>query len=166
MAYSALPTWPLILFGILDPLALVWGFATAILGPKQYYADQSPNADLSSLTFTPQALSLTLQLGNVFLLMVAIAITCCWTTHAEITRRYLIAVAIADLAHIYAAYCGTGNDVFWDFSQWNQMAYGNIGGSLFMHVNRVLTVAGVFGKLGTREQTTTGTSTTGEKKTR
>lgn len=97
--------------------------------------------------------------------MAAIAITCCWTTHAEIARRYLIAVAIADLAHIYAAYCGLGNIVFWDLSQWNQMAYGNIGGSLFMHVNRVLTVAGVFGRLGTGEQTTKSMSTE-EKKTR
>ena len=77
----------------------------------------------------------------------------------------MIAVAIADLAHIYAAYCGLGNIVFWDLSQWNQMAYGNIGGSLFMHVNRVLTVAGVFGRLGTGEQTTKSMSTE-EKKTR
>lgn len=124
------------------------GYATALRNPAQYYADQTPNAELSKLVFTPQALSLTLQLGNVLLLLAAIALICCWTTHPEIARRYLIVVALADLGHIYAAYRGLGDSAFWDVTQWNDMAYGNIGASAFLHINRWLTVAGVFGRLG------------------
>ncbi|KAK5198864.1 hypothetical protein LTR72_005167 [Exophiala xenobiotica] len=148
MPYSALPTWPLILFGVLEPVALVWGYATALRTPEQYYADQTPNAELAKLVFTPQALSLTLQLGNVLLLLAAMAIICCWTTHADVTQKYLIAVALADLGHIYAAYRGLGDTVFWDVTQWNEMAYGNIGASSFLHINRWMTVAGLFGRLG------------------
>ncbi|KAI1610522.1 hypothetical protein EDD36DRAFT_421599 [Exophiala viscosa] len=168
MAYSALPTWPLILFGILEPVALcvdfrvfwayekrlvltvgsISGYITVLHSPAQYYADQTPNAELSKLVFTSQALSLTLQLGNVLLLLAAVAIICCWTIHPEISRRYLIVVALADLGHIYAAYRGLGDSTFWDPTQWNDMAYGNIGASAFLHINRWLTIAGAFGKLG------------------
>jgi len=148
MVYSVLPTWPLLLFGVLEPVALVWGYSISLLHPDQYYADQVPNAEVSKLVFTPQALSLTLQLGNVLLLLAAIAVICCWTSHPEVARRYLIAVALADLGHIYAAYCGLGDQLFFNPAQWNDMAYGNIGASAFLHINRWLTVAGIFGKLG------------------
>jgi len=153
MAISALPYWPLLLFGILEPAALVWAYGITLTDPQQYYADQVPQGVLSDHVFTPQSLSLTLQLGNVFLLLAAMAVICCFTTHAEIARRYLIAVALADLGHVYSLYCGMGEKVFWDLNQWNTMAYSNIGISLFLHVNRLMTVAGVFGKLGTRATT-------------
>ncbi|KIV80438.1 hypothetical protein PV11_07936 [Exophiala sideris] len=147
MAYSTLPTWPLILFGVLEPVALIWGYITALRRPEQYYADQTPNPELSKLVFSSQALSMTLQLGNVLLLLAAVAVICCWTTHPEIARRYLIVVALADLGHIYAAYRGLGDSTFWNPALWNDMAYGNIGASAFLHINRWLTVAGAFGKL-------------------
>jgi len=148
MAYSALPIWPLLLFGVLEPIALVWGYVAALRDPELYYSAQVPNAaEVSKLVFTPQALSLTLQLGNVLLLLAAIAVLCCWTRHPEIAREYLIIVALADIGHIYAAYKGLGPEVFWDLTQWNDMAYGNIGVSAFLHINRWLTVAGLFGKL-------------------
>ncbi len=129
-------------------MSSVWGYFISLLHPDQYYTDQVPNAEASKLVFTPQALSLTLQLGNVLLLLAAIAVICCWTSHPEVARRYLIAVALADLGHIYAAYRGLGDTVFFNPAQWNDMAYGNIGASAFLHINRWLTVAGFFGKLG------------------
>ncbi|OAL22955.1 hypothetical protein AYO22_06863 [Fonsecaea multimorphosa] len=116
--------------------------------PKQYYAEQAPNTAISDLLFTPQAHSLTLQLGNVFLLLAAMALICCFTSHPEIARRYLIAVALADLGHIYSVYCALGDKVFWDLNQWNQMTYSNVGVSVFLHINRLMTVAGLFGRLG------------------
>lgn len=126
----------------------MWGYLVVLQHPDKYHADQVPNTSLSGHIFTGQSLSVTLQLGNVFLLLAAIALICCFTPHAEIARRYLIVVAFADLGHIYAAYCGLGDKLFWDLSQWNDVAWGNIGVSAFLHVNRWLTVAGVFGKLG------------------
>ncbi|KIW77711.1 hypothetical protein Z517_07544 [Fonsecaea pedrosoi CBS 271.37] len=154
MALSALPVWPLVLFGILEPASLTWAYFITFFQPQQYYADQAPNTTITDLLFTPNALSLTLQLGNVFLLLAAMAVICCFTTHAEIARRYLIAVALADLGHIYSIYCALGDKVFWDLNQWNVMIYSNIGVSAFLHVNRLMTVTGMFGRLGTRENAT------------
>jgi len=148
MAISALPTWPLVLFGVLEPAALVWAYVITLTDPQQYYADQAPQGLLSNHVFTPQSLSLTLQLGNVFLLLAGLAIVCCFTNHADISRRYLIAVALADLGHIYSVYGALGDKIFWDFNQWNQMIASNVGVSVFLHANRLLTVAGLFGKLG------------------
>lgn len=109
-----------------------------------------PNTTLSSIAghaVPVNGLGLTLQLGNVFALLAAIAIICTHTTHSEIIKRYLVVVAFADLGHIYAGYRTLGADVFWDVTQWNDMAWGNIFFSLFLHLNRWLTVAGFFGKV-------------------
>jgi len=126
----------------------VWAYFITLSDPHQYYSDQAPQGLVSGHVFTTQALSLTLQLGNVFLLLAAMAVICCFTTHSEIAQRYLIAVALADLGHIYAVYSALGDKVFWDFNSWNQMTASNVGVSIFLHINRLLTVAGLFGKLG------------------
>jgi hypothetical protein len=64
---------------------------------------------------------LVLQLGNVLLLLAAIAVLCCFTTHPEIARRYLVIVAVADIGHIYSCYAGMGSQQFWDFANYNDM---------------------------------------------
>jgi hypothetical protein len=148
MAISSLPTYPLLLFGIIEPALLVWAYFVNITDPQQYYLDQAPATLLTTTPFPNQALSVTLQLGNVLLLLAAIAIICCFTPHPEISRRYLIAVALADLGHIYATYASVGEKVFWDLNQWNSMMMGNVGVSVFLHVQRWMTVLGMFGRLG------------------
>lgn len=64
-------------------------------------------------------------------------------------------VALADIGHVYSAYRALGDDIFWDVTQWNDMAWGNIGTSVFLHLNRLLTVAGLFGEIGTGDDTGT-----------
>lgn len=95
---------------------------------------------------------MTLQLGNVLLLLAPMAIICCWTKHPEITFWYLIAVAFADFGHIYAVYAAVGPKLFWSPSEWNDMIAGNVGASAFLNVNRWLTVLGIFGKLRSENQ--------------
>ena len=90
-------------------------------------------------------------MANVLLLLAPIAIICCWTNNPGVTICYLTAVAFADLGHIYAVYRG-GSDYFWDVSSWNDMTWGNVGVSAFLHVNRLLTVLRVFGKIKDRKQ--------------
>jgi hypothetical protein len=148
MAMSSLPTYPLLLFGIIEPVMLVWAYIINLTNPQQYYLDQAPTTLLTTTSFPAQALSTTLQLGNVLLLLAAIALICCFTPHTEISRRYLIAVALADLGHIYATYASVGEKVFWDLNQWNQMMMANVGVSIFLHVQRWMTVMGMFGRLG------------------
>lgn len=97
--------------------------------------------------FVPQAEAMTLQIGNIYLLLAAIAIICSWTKHSEIAFWYLLAVAFADFGHIYATYRGVPPEYFWDVTQWNNMVAGNVGSSVFLNINRWFTVLGAFGRL-------------------
>lgn len=159
MAYSVLPAWPLILFGIIEPALLVWAYIINLMDPNDYYIRQLPNATTFTTVVTPQALSLSLQMGNVLLLLAFMALICSWTHHPDIPKKYLVAVALADFGHIYAAYASLGDKLFWDVSKWNDMVWGNIGTSLFLNVNRWATVLGLFGTVG-------GRKTAGGKKSR
>ena len=76
---------------------------------------------------------------------------CTWTPHPDIARGFLSIVALADLGHIYATYLGMesgGKGVFWGWEKWNDLAWGNVGASAFLCVNRVGTVLGLFGTVG------------------
>lgn len=91
---------------------------------------------------------MTLQLGNVLLLLAAIAVICSWTKHSEIASWYLIVVAFADFGHIYATYAAVGPAYFFKPAGWNDMVAGNVGASVFLNINRWLTVLGAFGRIG------------------
>jgi hypothetical protein len=150
MTYSVLPAWPLLLFGIIEPVLLVWAWITNFKDPATYYISQYPTGTALTTPFPPQALSLSLQMGNVLLLLAFMAVICSWTAHSDISKKYLVAVAVADFGHIYAAYVSLGDELFWDVSKWNDMAWGNIGASVFLNVNRWATVLGLFGTVGGR----------------
>lgn len=38
--------------------------------------------------------------------------------------------------------------MFWNFAEYNDLMWGNVAASAFLHVNRVATVLGVFGRFG------------------
>ncbi|KAI8634771.1 hypothetical protein F5Y19DRAFT_469825 [Xylariaceae sp. FL1651] len=150
MAITCLPTFPFLLFGIVEPALLVLAYITALKDPFAFYATQAhthelapPATDPSS--FPPQAQVLTLQLANVFLLLAALAVVCSWTTRASVARWYLVAVALADYGHVWACYVGLGADVLLNPAEWNDMLWGSVGASLVLNVVRLLTLAGVFG---------------------
>lgn len=116
--------------------------------PFKYYADQVPLHNLNQEEHFPnQALSITLQLSNVFLLLAALAVVCCFSPSSATAKWYLIAIAFADYGHIYASYRSLDPDVFWNPAQWNDMVIGSIGVSAFLNVIRWLTVLGAFGRL-------------------
>lgn len=115
--------------------------------PFDFFSGQAPNNAISASDFSPQALSQTLQLGNIFILLAVVAVICCWTPNRDVTRWYLLALAVGDLGHIYAVYRGVGPEHFWNFAGWNDMTWGNVGVSAFLHLNRLLTVGGLFGKI-------------------
>lgn len=56
-------------------------------------------------------------------------------------------IALGDLGHIYSSYKVMGPEIFWNFNEYNDMMWGNIGVSAFLHVNRLATVFGVFGRV-------------------
>ena len=121
------------------------------MDPGDFYIRQLPNATSLTTVVTPQAVSLSLQVGNVLLLLAFMALICCWTHHPDIPKKYLVAVALADFGHIYAAYAALGPEIFWDVSKWNDMLWGNVGVSAFLNVNRWATVLGMFGSVGGRK---------------
>jgi hypothetical protein len=146
----ALPPLPLTIFGIIEPILLLWALATSLPDPAAYYISQHPSPPLltTTLPIQPQALSLTLQITNLFLLLALLGILCSWTPHAEVARWYLVAVAIADWGHIYSVYASVGEEIFWDLDKWNDLMWGNVGVSAVLNVCRWGTVFGVFGKVG------------------
>ena len=93
---------------------------------------------------------MSLQLGNVMLLLAAMALICCFTTKQDIPKKYLLAVAFADFGHIYAVYAALGDEVFWNLNGWNDMVWGNVGVSAFLNLYRWMTLLGVFGRIGNR----------------
>ncbi|KAK7714955.1 hypothetical protein SLS63_011551 [Diaporthe eres] len=140
MAYSTLPTIPLVIFGVIEPFLLN--------DPFEYYADQVPMHNLTQEEdFPGQALSVTLQLGNVLLLLAAMALVCCFSPSSATAKWYLIAVAFADWGHIYASYRSLDAEVFWHPAQWNGIVAGSIAVSAFLNLARWMTVAGAFGPL-------------------
>jgi hypothetical protein len=122
------------------------GWYTALSNPQEYHDAQVPS-NVPHPAITPGATVIVLQFGNVLLLLAALAMLCCFTAHPEISRRYLMIVAIADLGHIYSCYIGMGSRQFLDYANYNDMAWGSIGGSAFLFVNRILTVLGIFGQI-------------------
>lgn len=67
------------------------------------------------------------------------------TSEPKVIRNYFIALAIGDLGHLYVTYLGTGWAYFVDITQWNAMAWGNIGVTSFLLVNRLAYFMGMFG---------------------
>ncbi|KAH9906241.1 hypothetical protein F4778DRAFT_725082 [Xylariomycetidae sp. FL2044] len=154
MAVTCLPTIPFVVLGVLEPVLLIWAYIQCLLDPTTFYQSQVPPAVLSTTTnltppIPPQGLVLTLQVVNVYALLAAMALICCWTTNAATAKWYCFAVALADYGHIWACYRGVGPEVFWDpLGSWNDMLWGGVGASAFLNLVRWGTLVGVFGRVG------------------
>ncbi|KAK1065273.1 hypothetical protein LTR74_008099 [Friedmanniomyces endolithicus] len=143
----AVPLWPFLLFGVIEPALLVWAYVLILQDPRKFYIDQVPHSALADAGFPPQAKLLVLLLGNVYLLLAPLAVICIWTPHRSVAVYYLIAVGLGDLGHVYATYQVWG-EAFWDLNLWNDLMWGNVGMSAFFHLNRWATLLGLFGRLG------------------
>ncbi|KAK4095876.1 hypothetical protein N658DRAFT_570136 [Parathielavia hyrcaniae] len=135
MARTTLPTFPLIVFGVIE-LALL-------------YHDDGHG-------FSPEALGVTLQLVNALLLLAPMAVVACFSRDPATAKGYLFAVALADYGHIYATYRAVGADVFFNSSLWNDMVGANIASSAVLNVLRLLTLLGVFGPVVARDRDADG----------
>lgn len=123
------------------------GTRLAFLDPADFHARQIPNG---KDTLTTGAEIIILQVGNMYWLLAALAVLICFFSTPKTVRGYLLIVAVADLGHIWAVYQGmsrgsAGAAQFWDWRGWNDMVAGNVGVSLFLCVNRVATVLGLWG---------------------
>ena len=84
-------------------------------------------------------------------MLAALNILCTIVTRDVRTTRYYLAIlACGDLGHLYANYLGMGNKIFWAFGAYNDVMMGNVYITLFLWLNRVATLAGVFGRIRRR----------------
>jgi hypothetical protein len=122
---SILPTIPRFVFTIFEPLSLIAGAIGAYSNPSWFVAEQivmSPPETLS-----PNSIVVTLQLGNLYLLLAMVGISIMYTsTEPRVVQNYIWALLIADIGHLYVTYYILEYERFVDIANWNAMAYGNI----------------------------------------
>ncbi|KAJ5692361.1 hypothetical protein N7462_001784 [Penicillium macrosclerotiorum] len=141
---TILPTWPHILFGIVEPISLVLGSLGPIYDLDGFISGQAPHVDAPAPH--PSSVALAYQLGNLYYLLFLVGAAVLHTsTEPKVLRNYLIALAIADVGHVYATYLGLGWDAFVDVGAWNALTWGNIGATGFLFINRIAYFLGVFG---------------------
>lgn len=98
----------------------------------------------------PSTRAIGYQLGNIFLLLLFLGTAVMYSTsEPKVIRSYIVALAIADLTHIYCVYAIMGWDTFTDMKQWNDLTWGNVGATAFLFISRIAYLAGVMGKTKT-----------------
>ncbi|KAF3926807.1 hypothetical protein ABW20_dc0100977 [Dactylellina cionopaga] len=145
MVEHVMPTIPWFVFGILEPLALIWAFFTILPDPHSYLRALGPTA--SAYHPDDPSASAILSLANVFLLLAGAQFLCCHvSSEPRIARAYILIVTFADYGHIWAAYKGIGYELLVNPKEWNDVTFGNIGISVILNMMRIAYLAGLFGK--------------------
>jgi hypothetical protein len=125
-------------------LCSVLGCYFAITDPQDFANSQVPGTPPS----TPISVSSTItiwQTGNLYLHLAGLAILCCLYSNPNVARGYLRVVACGDISHVFTVYAGLGRDVFFDVANWTGSVWVHVAITTFLFVNRVATLAGVFG---------------------
>jgi hypothetical protein len=127
---------------------LVLGAHAAITTPSTFVTSQLPVHDPAD-PVSPAVIILAYTLGSLFLLLASYALTCTMLTKdPNVTNYYLMFAACGDVGHLAANYIGMGSVVFWAYREWNEVMWGNIAVTVFLFLNRMATVSGLFGAPG------------------
>ncbi|EXK99143.1 hypothetical protein FOQG_01771 [Fusarium oxysporum f. sp. raphani 54005] len=141
---SSLPTFPRIVFTIIEPISLVAGFAGAVIDPAWFIGEQSPQKNDNDAS--PNSIIIAWQLGNLYLLLAFIGVAILsTTTENRVVRSYLFALWLADIGHVGFSSYGIGRDRLLNPPQWNAMTWGNVGMTLFLFLTRTAYLTGFFG---------------------
>ncbi|QQK48210.1 Pyridoxamine 5'-phosphate oxidase family protein [Penicillium digitatum] len=90
------PTWPHILFGVLEPISLALGSVFPVYDLRGFIAGQTPTI-VAPATLHPSSIALAYQLGNLYSLLFLVGVGVCHaTTEPRVLHNYLIGLAIAD----------------------------------------------------------------------
>lgn len=121
------------------------GWAAPLVDLPGFIGGQTPKV-AAPPSLHPSSVALAYQLGNIYFLLFLVGVGVCYTTsEPKVLHNYLIALAIADIGHIYATYLAMGFEAFIDVGSWNALTWGNIGASGFLFVNRIAYLMGTFG---------------------
>lgn len=131
-----------------EKVLLFLGTQSALSSPSTFVASQVPFQDPADHV-SPAATILAYTLGSIFVLLAGVAILCTvLTKDAHVTKYYLMILMCGDVGHLVANYAGMGSAVFWAYGEWNEVMWGNIAVTVFLFLNRLFTVLGVFGRPG------------------
>ncbi|KAI0019065.1 hypothetical protein F4780DRAFT_465885 [Xylariomycetidae sp. FL0641] len=141
---SQLPTFPRILFTIIEPISLIAGALGPLFDADWFIASQidQPGPIVSSDNARLVALQLGNTYGLVFLLGIAVLYT---TTELRVVRNYIIACWLADITHVGMTCWGLGYARTVDVASWNAVTWGNVGFTAFLCLIRTLYLVGFFG---------------------
>lgn len=129
-------------------MSLIIGAQAAIATPSTFVTSQLPSYNPTD-PVSPAVVIVAYTLGSLFFLLAGYALTCTVLTRdPNVTKYYLIFAACGDLGHLAANYAGMGSAVFWAYREWNEVMWGNIAVTIFLFLNRVATVSGLFGTPG------------------
>ncbi|KAI9927931.1 hypothetical protein ASPWEDRAFT_173581 [Aspergillus wentii DTO 134E9] len=146
MPSTIFPKWPHILFAVVEPISLIAGWSAPIFDLRGFILNQAPNTIQPPAEIHNSSIALAYQLANVYGLLFLLGVGILHsTTEPAILRNYLIALAIADVGHVYATYLAMGTEAFLDVASWNAMTWGNVGITAFLFINRIAYFLGLFG---------------------
>lgn len=83
------------------------------------------------------------QLANLYLglgLLEALVLRA--TSELRVWRTFLFVLLVADIGHLYSV-AAVGNWVYWDYSRWNSIDWGNVPFVYFLAITRSLLLLGV-----------------------
>ncbi|CAG9995821.1 unnamed protein product [Clonostachys byssicola] len=141
---ALLPPIPRVIFSILEPISLVAGFLGAVVDPSWFMAQQIPQTQ--TVPTTEGAVIVTMQLGNLYLLMAFMGLFILNTTsEAKVVRAYLLALWLGDIGHVGLSLYGLGWEKAMSISDWNATTIGNVPVTIFLFLMRSSYFLGLFG---------------------
>jgi hypothetical protein len=91
-------------------------------------------------------LVMSYQIANIYGLVGLLAVGDIYgSSERHVVRNLITTLAVADIGHMYAMYAVIGLEAFLDVGSWSPVAWGSIGFTAFLFVNRVAYLLGVFG---------------------
>lgn len=139
-----LPTFPRVVFSIIEPFSLVAGFWGTLVDTPWFIAEQIPNSDV--LPVSEGATIVAWQLGNLYLLMAFMGLAILNTTsEARVVRAYLFVLWLGDIGHIGFTAYGLGVERMSNVTRWNTLTSANVAFTLFLFLTRSAYFVGLFG---------------------
>ncbi|KAE8354250.1 hypothetical protein BDV28DRAFT_131349 [Aspergillus coremiiformis] len=140
------PPWAHFLFAVFEPLSCFGGYIFPLLDIHKFIVNSTPNVAPPE-TIHPSSIVLAGQLGNIYALLGFLSFLVLYSTNdPNVLRKYILVYCFSDINHLYATYRGLGWDTLVNPWAWqNVLTWGNVGMTVFMFVNRVLFLLGVFG---------------------
>lgn len=124
---------------LIEPVFALFGAILAHFKPLNYLQlTHGATAPLTASTIPLSTNIVLSQLANLYLLFAFNeAVILRLTSDRRVWRTLLLGCLIADFGHLYSV-SALGSDIYWKFTQWNIMDFGNVG---FVYAGACLRIA-------------------------